>query len=607
MLDSLQAYGSKWRVLSHAAIELALYAWPEEKRAKVPGALPRHAHLRNAIRHLLPEGSGLEWHYWFDELLEAWCERDILSIWGPSSAGKSSLVGLLAYVDLLAAPRDTYTLFITDSLGGHSKRSWSQMLQWRSRMPKEWQLGKVQDSNNLRALSTTEGGSIAGIYCSSTAPGDSVQDMKRKLGGHNRRNRLLVDEAQTCGDSVLALKLNLGASGEYKEVLFGNPDAWGNPLGVHSLPADGDREKTLRQDVTRWETAVEWHGRRGLCLVFDGRNSPALAHDAEARRLHFLPDRQKLANHAAQEGGEDSPGFWTYAIGRIPPGGLKPVVLSEADWLASGCTARRPWSPGIRRQRFVGVDLSLGGDAIPCLLLEVGNAQAGMVAGHDNSASGNGLGPMVAQVLQMARIHVNVREHDASGQVARQIVEQVGPWGVPWENVCFDSSGSGAPIVDRVEVMAQCPGRCVRVNAGHGVSMRRIGIKGDLAKDRFKTRAVELLWQMAELIRRGLVWGVPKEVGEQLSSRGMFTKDGKLDVQPKLEWKKQHRGKSPDEADALAVVLDRLLAIGLLSLRDRLEAPAPSNAWDGIEWMNPSAGGRGTLERRRQVTRLLRG
>lgn len=580
-MKTLRFYGSDWRVSNPVAVELALYAWPDEKRRVIPGALSRAEHLSKAIRLLLPEGSGLEWHFWLDDLIEAWCERDVLSVWGPSSAGKSSMIGLLAYVDLLAAPPDTYTLFITDSLGGHKQRSWSQMLAWRSQMPKEWQVGKLADSSNLRQLVTTSGGSVAGIYCSSTAPGDSVQDLKRKLGGHNRRNRLLVDEAQTCSDSVLALKMNLGASGEYKEILFGNPDAWSNPLGVHSQPADDDREKCLRQEVTKWETSVEWHGQRGLCLVFDGRNSPGCAHEREAERLHFLPSKVKLANYAAQEGGEDSPTFWTYAVGRIPPGGRKPVVLSEADWRESGCWNKRPWASGVRREKWVGIDLSLGGDAVPVYLVETGQAQSGLA-----EKVGDG-GPVIAQVTAAARVHVNVRQHDASGQIARQIVEHVTGWGVPWDRVCFDSSGSGAPVIDTVERLAGCPGRCVRINAGHAPSERRIGIAGQMAKERFRTRAAELLWSLAECIRRGLLRGVPPEVQEQLTTRGIVDKDGKLDLQAKLEWKKQHRGKSPDEADALAVVVERLLAAGVLSLRDRVEARRES--FDHLpDFMRPS-------------------
>lgn len=604
-MDELQAYGAKWRTGDMVDVELRLYASADEVRARVPGCLDRVEHLRRALQLLLPEGSGLEWHYWMDELLEAWVERDILSVWGPSSAGKSSMLGLLAYVDLLAAPTDTLTVFITDKLSGHDQRAWSQVLHWRSLMQPKWQLGRVHASQNQKRLVTTSGGRIAGIYCTSTEAGDSVADMKRKLGGHNKRNRLVVDEAQTCGESVLQLKMNLGASGEYKEVLFGNPDAWTNPLGVHSDPADGDREKTTRREVKRWETNVTWHGRRGLCLVFDGRDSPGAVSAREARRLHFLPNQETLANYAEQEGGADSPSFWTYAVGRIPPGGLKPVVLTEADWRESGCWNRRPWAAGARRERFAGIDLSLGGDAIPVFLVEVGPAQEGVVAGHDNSAAANGRGKMVAQVMAEKRVHVNVKEHDYSGQIARQIVEAVTAWGVDWGNVCFDSSGAGAPVVDRVEVVASCPGRCVRVNSSHAVSDRRIGPKRQPAKDRFRNRAVELLWQAAEAVRRGLLWGLPQVVGEQMTTRGAFEKDGRLEVQPKAEWKRQRRGKSPDELDAVAVCVDELLRRGLLSLEVARPGPAPQ--WQGLDWMNPASRGGGTLGRRRRVTRMLRG
>lgn len=604
-VESLQAYGARFPTGDRVAIELKLYAAPDEVRAKVPGCLPRAEHLRQAIELLLPEGSGLEWHYWTDALLERWVERDILSVWGPSSAGKSSLIGLLAYVDLLAAPADTLTVFVTDKLSGHDQRAWSQVLHWRSLMPVKWQAGAVNSSQNQKRLVTTRGGRIAGIHCTSTEAGDSMADMKRKLGGHNKRNRLIVDEAQTCGESVLQLKMNLGASGEYKEVLFGNPDSWSNPLGVHSEPADGDREKTMRREVKSWETATEWHGQRGLCLVLDGRDSPATVSTREARRLHFLPSADTLANYARQEGGEDSPAYWTYAVGRIPPGGLVPVVLTEADWRASGAEKMIPWAAGARRERWVGADLSLGGDSIPLYLLEFGPVQEGVVAGHANSAANGGLGRMTAQVTGRCRVVVNVREHDYSGQIARQIVEQVRAWGVEWPNVCFDTTGVGAPIVDRVEVEAACPGQCARINSSHAVSGRRVGTKRQLAKDRFENRATELLWQLAEGIRKGLLRRLPAEVGAQMTSRGMNETRGKLEAQKKREWMQRNRKKSPDDLDALAVVFDEMLRRGALSLD--VDRPGPAPGWRGLEWMDPGQRRDGTMARRRRITRLMRG
>lgn len=600
-MESILKYGVRWKTDDPIVVELKLYAMPEDARARIPGALPRSEHLRRAIKLLLPEGSGLEWHWWIDILIDRWCERDILSVWGPSSAGKSSIIGLLSYVDLLAAPADTLTIYITDKLTGHDSRAWSNVLHWRNLMPAQWQIGTINNSQNQKRLVTTVGGRIAGIYCTSTESGDSVSDMKKKLGGHNKRNRLVVDEAQTCGDSVLQLKMNLGASGEYKEILFGNPDSWSNPLGVHSDPADDDREKTLDRDLTEWETKAEWHGKRGLCIVFDGRNSPACASDREAKRLHFLPSRADLANYAKQEGGEDSPSFWTYAVGRIPPGGFHPVVLSEADWRESGVINRRPWATSAKRQKFVGVDLSMGGDGIPVYLFELGATQEGSASFGAMAVTGK----MVLQLVKETKVHVNVREHDYSGQIAAQIVERVKVWEAEWTDTIFDSTGSGAPIIDRVEVIAGCPGKCVRVNSSHAVSSRLVGPKREPAKNRFGTRAAELLWQVAEAIRRGLVWGLPAIIGDQLTTRGLFDKSGKLEVQPKLEWKKQHKGRSPDEADTVAVVIDELLRRGLLRLD--VDRPGAPPKWGGPEWMDPEGKRGGTISRRRRVTRLMRG
>jgi hypothetical protein len=97
----MNAYGVEWKTDDAVIPELRLYR-DAELRQRVPGALSQFEHLTNAIRHLLPAGSGLEWHEWMDDSIRHWCERDIISCWGPSSAGKSAIWGLLAYIDLLA-------------------------------------------------------------------------------------------------------------------------------------------------------------------------------------------------------------------------------------------------------------------------------------------------------------------------------------------------------------------------------------------------------------------------------------------------------------------------------------------------------------------------
>lgn len=613
-----ELYGVRWKQDDQVLIELRLYAMTAEERACVPGALSQAEHLTKAIKLLLPQGSGLIWHYWIDTMIAAWCERSILTVWGPSSSGKSAILGLLAYVDLLASPEKTYICLVTDKLASHDTRAWSNVLKFRGMMAKKYQLGKVVNSSQQKRLIIDAGGQAAGIFCISTEKGDSFEDLKKKLGAHNERTRLLVDEAQACGESVLELKRNLGAGTKsYKETLFGNPDSWSNPLGRHAEPyvapdmdvnggdeglklAAAAKERTTQQEVTAWDTVQEWNGERGLCIVLDSRNSPGCVSESEAARLFFLPNQVSLANQAAMAGGEDSPTFWTLAIGRIPPMGGRATVLSPLDFKLLGVGSPRPWVPGIVRQLFMGVDTSLGVDDAAMVRVEVGPVQMGVVPGSLNSAAVPPV--MTAQVTARSYATVNVKQPDVSGQIASQIVTQRKAWGVECRNTAVESGGQQGHIIDTIERIDNAPGQYVRVNPAGPASDRPIAVhvrngkevKRELAKDRYNTRAAELVFNLVQLIRQGVWCGVAMAgpIEEQLTTRGLEQINGKTDLQDKKQWKREHKGKSPDEMDACCVVAELILQRGLLSLLDKRTLP-PASLKNPFPWMDKKQGGRG--------------
>ena len=625
---STKLYGVKWTQDDEILIELSIYAMPDEKRLKIPGARSKAFHLTRAIKMLLPEGSGLIWHYWIDDLIAAWCERSILTVWGPSSSGKSAILGLLAYVDLLASPKKTYTCFVTDKLASHDTRAWSNVLKFRGMMLPKYQIGRLINSSQQKRLIVDAGGQAAGIFCISTEKGDSFEDLKKKLGAHNERTRLFVDEAQACGASVLELKRNLGqGTKSYQEVLFGNPDAWSNPLGQHAEPyvpdlrdvEGGDeglkelqaaRERTTLQEVTCWDTIQEWNGQRGMCLVLDSRNSPGCVSREEAERVFFLPNEASLDNQKAMSGGEDSPAFWTLAIGRISPIGGRITVLSPVDFTTLGAGRARPWAQGPRTV-IMGVDTSLGVDDAVMVKIEVGPVQMGLVAGSANSSS---VPPVImAQVTAKAYAVVNAKLPDVSGQIAQQIVDQRKAWEIEPCDCAVESGGQQGHIIDTIERIDNAPGKWVRVNPAGPATERVIAIqvrngkvvKKETARDRYNTRAGELVFNLVQLIRQGVWCGVAMKgpVEEQITTRGVEQVNGKTDLQDKRKWKQEHKGKSPDEMDAVCVGAELILQRNLLSLLDKRVVTQPDTP-NPFDWMNRKTG---TGGRAGAVSKLVKG
>jgi hypothetical protein len=74
-------------------------------------------------------------------------------------------------------------------------------------------------------------------------------------------------------------------------------------------------------------------------------------------------------------------------------------------------------------------------------------------------------------------------------------------------------------------------------------------------------------------------------IEEQLTTRGLEQRDGRTDLQDKKKWKQEHKGKSPDEMDAMNVAVDLILQRGLLSLLKR-HVVTPPEVKNPFHWMD---------------------
>ncbi len=555
-------YGLQWpEGTDEIDIELALYS--KDHLREIPGSqcLSKWGHMRNAIRMLVPE-SVFAWHRWVDKFGEEWCKGGCLTVWGAGSTTKSGILGMFVYVDLLCAPKDTLTVMVTNPIPKHWDRCFSKMLQWRAAMPKKYKVGRVIRSPQPQLL-TVEGedGSRMGVVCISNDQGETSSDMAKKVGAHAKRVRLVVDEAQGCTSAVLELKMNLGASGEYQEVFIGNPTSWQNPLGQHALPLHGDKKKIHEEEPDEWDTATMWDDKPGRCIVFDGKRCPTLDSAAEARRLNFMLSPRMLKQAQTMPGGENSLYYWSQVRGRIPPAGMCITVLSDLDLDSSGCKAKVQFTGEVHD--YLGGDLSLGGDAAPMYRIRVG-AVAGI--------------GVVACIAGREYLTVDLTKPDKSGQMSKQFGPLLKRWGIHrLEDCALEASGQQGAIVDTFERDVNGSvgnGRIWRVKSEHAVSDRRLSYgkkdakgKREKASERYKDRASELVMNLVECVYQRCLFGIDGEVAYQITSRGIdegSLDGGRLKVQEKKKWRKANDEKSPDEMDAVAVVISMLLEKGIL-------------------------------------------
>jgi hypothetical protein len=606
----IEKYGVRWpagRTPLH--VELGLYA-SEKVRSECPGKRSKWEHLRNAIKMHMPENV-FKWHRWVDEAGEEWCENTQLNIWGAGGTTKSGIIGLLCYYDLLASPKNTLIVMVTNPLEKHWDRCFSKTTMWRKALPVEYQIGRVVKSPKP-ALITVDGdeGSRRGILCISIDKGETGMEIGKKVGAHAPRTRLILEEGQTLPKDTLNIATNLFmGSMDKKEVIIGNPMAWqNNALGEASKPVSGDTKSIDKDQPNRWYNARTHGDLPGVTLVFDGLRAPTFDSPEEAKRLAGIMIQPRDIESARKiPGAENTLNFWSQVRGRIPPAGQVLTVFGELDWDAVGVSIKHEWLGGY--DQYASADLSLGGDAIPVYRWGVGLTKE--------------LG-MIAQKLESRYIQVNIEKPDRSGQIGEQYAKILVEWGIKDLKVCSaDCSGQQGAIADTMERKAHAagiPGYIYRVRSEEAVTERQIStgkilnaegaheVIRERACDRYKDRATELVMNLPEAIQNRLIWNLDDIVKDQLCGRGfdpVSLEGGAIKVQKKKDWIEQHEGKSPDELDAVCVFVAHVFEKRIL-VPGRDTKPKGNQMSTLPKWMQKGAKACTYAPRSSQIARAMR-
>lgn len=130
--------------------------------------------------------------------------------------------------------------------------------------------------------------------------------------------------------------------------------------------------------------------------------------------------------------------------------------------------------------------------------------------------------------------------------------------------------------------------------------------KREQASERYKDRASELVMNLVECVNQQCLFGIDSDVAYQLTTRGIdegSMDGGKLKNQTKKKWREANGGQSPDEMDAVAVIVSKLLEQGILKPgRDTRTMAVPQFE----DWMMPKKPAQGSMRGHRKVVNLVR-
>lgn len=560
-LPKKKLYNLLWDESEHPAwIELLIWRNYDEYKLMGGQLLERWMHMKNAVRILFPEKfhvqrgtlsfeqRGYIWNEWTDIRCKSLCngdkERDFQTWWGPSSSGKSTDAGILALCMWLAAPHETTVMVCSTDKKALEQRIWREVVKYykiRGDLPGELVRSKTAIYYD-QAHDT-----LSGIFGIAVRQGTVDQAVSSIIGRHNKYVYLIIDEMQATLPAAVQAYDNLSSGREDGGFLgMGNPMNKLDPLGVASQPIDG-WEKLSSENK-------EWKTKKGVCVYFDGLQSPGVK---DPKKFPFLLTQEQI-DKMAKDPGEDSPRFWTMRRGFMPPDGIIWSVLN--DKMISEYHVKESITWATKPVRVAGIDpaYSAGGDK--CILYP---ADVGLTGENDYKI----------QFLEPIRINLAAKEGELMLQTLRKdICRHLRHLGISIVNTGMDTTGNQWMLADAVEEEMGERG-LLRVKFTGGATSDPISVQDPRpAKDLYQNYVTELWGRMGLFFSNDMVRNLSDEACKQFCTRllDFSTKDSRKVVIESKDILRERLGYSPDEADAGSIVGEVVrIKLGILPMKNK--------------------------------------
>lgn len=303
----------------------------------------------------------------------------------------------------------------------------------------------------------------------------------------------------------------------------------------------------------------EWESMRGWWVV---RLDAKYSENVESGKILFpgLQTKEGFDLIARSSGGYDSPGFWTMARGCFPPSGVCMAIIPGG--MMNRFKGEFIWIE--RPEEVAGADLALEG-----------KDRAMLAKGKWGRASGIKMAPTATHpegemvffvdpkgrnqnryALQLEALHPFPKGDTV--QMAEQIERLCKQLGVKPEWLCVDRTGNGAGVHDLLK--NNWSASICGVNFYEGATNRRIMEEDSGTAEELYDRIQTELWFA---LRRFIEFDCLKamfhietsDLYAQLTGRWFKAMGRKSRVESKPDYKARTQAPSPDEADALSLLV----------------------------------------------------
>ncbi len=475
-----------------------------------------------------------------------WTTEDFCVTWGGASCSKSNDLGMIALLDWITDPTETYCVMASTTKEMLKVRSYESVVRYfrlLKRNPYFLVPGKEShtttmilndgDADDASALATPKA-SLRGV---AVKEGPKDKARANLQGAHLPYVRLILDEMAQLPEAAVEARTNLSIGcRSFKFAGLANPDSFTDLSARYSKPDHPLGWGSIDKDTPTWRSVY------GKVRHHNGFNSPSLTEPDGERKYPYLITRARIDQILKEnQGNADAPEVWTMIVGFPPPTGSALTVLSSKDISAFHATETVTWNPEMLPEliRVAGLDPAFTGGGDNCAL------QPGLVGILENGVYALALEPL---------IYIPILASD-SRPVTYQISDFMVTWcasnGVSMSHVAVDDSGtqSVADVLQHETRVAP-----IRCNFGARASDSPIsGINPQPARQRVSDQVTEIWTLFAELVRAGQARGLGDKAMTQFTSRQYTPGRRPLKLETKNDYKARTGTTSPDEADAVAL------------------------------------------------------
>lgn len=485
-------------------------------------------------RRLYPNQSGQSTHLFRND------------VWtGCASAGKTRDAGVLSLGWWSVNPHESSVVLCSTSKNMIRRRVWPVIQKLyheaRDQKGKPIKLGHLIDSQTM--LQARKGDSKHAIAAFAVEPGELQASIGKMKGMHTDRMMLVVDEADSTPPAVFELITNLRKGcREFVLMVIGN--------GVSMLDAHGQIAEpmagwdSISVDSEEWETRAldKWNIEPGICLHFDGEKSPNVR--AGRTKWPFIYSYEDYLSAKSKPDYAGSIQYWSFERGFWAPEGSVDRVLTPQKIIRHHARDTFVWTT--QPKPCAGLDPAFGGN-VCCL-------QFGLLGSSAEQEQ-------CLELTDTVEIHPQAKHSmPVDNQIADRVAQECRDRDVDPGWFGLDTTGPGRSIAALLSQNWSNDFR--RVEFGGAASERTVG-GGDerLGKDVYGNKVSELWFQVARLVENDKLRGLSNLAAQQFCMRPYSLRGKRLVVLPKDKMKELH-GKSPDHADAVAVLCDLAISKG---------------------------------------------